>query len=222
MAETDPALAPFVAEFGTIDTGHIQRGPFARLEHRAMTDLDTAIANVDGDNDLFQAARNAARLLDWAQIYGGGGIDPKLAEGMLAAQAAGTYGCFEAHSIATGQFLLSPGVFYPLHTHAAPEIYYCVSGSIDIQHGIDQPPFTLTPGQYSVTPAHRVHSLAVGDEPVLLLYAWITDLKVPIWIWSQDDEGTWIRESWRREPGEPWLVAQSEPVSPQAMAEAHP
>jgi len=218
---TDPDLAGFVKELETIDTSVVQRGPFARLEHPTMAMLGMALEAADGDPALLPAAIEAARVLDWGQIYDGGGMDPALAEGMLAAQAAGTYGCFPGKTIATGFFLLAPDVHYALHTHAATEIYYCLSGTIDIQHGVDASPFALTPGNYSITPPDRVHSLSVRSEPVLMVYAWIGELSCPIWLWSRETNGDWIRERWMRKPGEPWKVEEREPISEEAMAAAH-
>lgn len=217
----DPALASFVKELQTIDTSVVQRGPFPRLEHPTMAMLDKALKAAEGDATLLPVATEAARVLDWGQIYDGGGLDPALAEGMLAAQAAGTYGCFEGKTIATGLFLLAPGVKYALHTHAATEIYYCLSGIIDIQHGIDAEPFAVTPGNYSITPPDRVHSLSVRSEPVLLIYTWIDELSCPIWLWSQEANGSWLRERWMRKPGESWRVEEREPISDEAMAAAH-
>ncbi|NNE23109.1 MAG: cupin domain-containing protein [Rhizobiales bacterium] len=217
----DPALAGFVKELKTIDTSVIQRGPLPRLEHPTMAMLDKALEAAEGDATLLPSAAEAARVLDWGQIYDDGSMDPALTEGMLAAQAAGTYGCFSGKTVATGFFLLAPGVHYALHTHAATEIYYCLSGIIDIQHGIDAAPFAVTPGNYSITPADRVHSLSVRSEPVLMIYAWIGELSCPIWLWSQDNDGGWIRERWMRKPGEPWKVEEREVISDEAMAVAH-
>jgi mannose-6-phosphate isomerase-like protein (cupin superfamily) len=221
-AQDDPALLPFVAELNKVDTTSLQREPLPRLDHPAMKMLDRAVERAEADEALLPIARKAAHELNWSQVYAGGGdIDPAIVDGMMAAQAAGSYGCFAADNIATGQFLLTPGVHYPLHTHAAREIYYCISGRIEIQHGVDGTPFALTPGKYSITPPHRLHALTVGEEPVLLLYAWIGEINVPLWIWSQDDDDVWWRQSWRRPPGKSWTVENSEPVSPQAMREAH-
>ena len=219
-AAKDNALSPFVDELQSIDTSRVQRGPSPRLDHPAMRSLEPAIGKAAGPPQLVTAAVHAARHLDWSPVYGGGGIDPILAAGMLAAQAAGSYGCFASSTVATGQFLLAPGIFYPLHTHAAPEIYFCLSGKMEIQHGLEQPPFLLTPGDVSITPAHRLHSLRVGRDPVILLYVWIGDLTAPMWIWSQADGSSWQRQSWRRKPGEPWTVEQTEPVTPALMLQA--
>ena len=218
---TNPQLADFVKELETIDTSAIQRGPFPRLEHPTMAMLETALKTAQGNAALLPLAIEVARVLDWGQIYDEGAMDPALAEGMLAAQAAGTYGCFAGKTIATGLFLLAPGVNYALHTHAATEIYYCLSGTIDIQHGIDAEPFDLTPGNYSITPPDRVHSLSVRSEPVLMIYAWIGELSCPIWLWSQEANNRWIRERWMRKPGEPWKVEEREVISDAAMAAAH-
>lgn len=217
----DPLLAPFATELARVDTSVIQRGPQPRPAHPTLALLEPALATADGDTRLVQAASAAARHLDWGQIYQEGALDPALVDGMFAAQAAGTYGRFRGESVAAGLFFIAPGVHYPLHTHAAEEIYYCVSGTIDIQHGIGRPAFAVAAGDYSITPSGRVHALTTRDAPVLMVYVWIGDIHVPIWIWQQLADGAWSRERWQRRPGEPWKVAEREPVSEAAMAEAH-
>lgn len=160
---------------------------------------------------------NAVKSLDWGQVYGGGGIDAALAEGMFAAQAAGTYGVFESQELACGLFLLGPNVYYPLHTHAAHEVYHCLAGQIEITHKLNETPFTLYPDQSSETPSGRLHSLKTDSSPVLLAYIWMGDITAPTWWWEQGHDGSWIRTAWRRNPGESWKVDCSEPVDDNAF-----
>lgn len=217
----DAHVAPFIAQLRKVDANQQIRGPRPRLEHGAMTHLDQAIESAKTDTKLGQAAIEAARALDWLQLYGGGGVDPVLAEGMLAAQVAGSYGCFSSEDVATGQFLLAPGIEYPLHTHAAAEMYYCISGTLTLQHGIDGKRFDVPAGSYSITPPHRLHALWTSHEPVLLLYTWIGEINCPIWLWEDDNSGGWVRNSWKRSPGQSWQVEHSESVTPEVMREAH-
>lgn len=213
----DPDLAPFIAALKRIEMGGLQRGPRPTLDHPAMAQLERTLANVD------PTVAAAARELDWSQVFAGGGIEPTLAEGMLAAQFAGSYGRFPSDEISTGQFLLAPGVSYPLHSHAASEVYHCRSGTLRLQHGVDGEPFEITPGSYSITPSHRLHALEVIGDPVLLSYIWIGEMTAPNWWWSQDEEsGGWQRTAWTRIPGEPWKPGLSEPVTDEIMTEAHP
>jgi quercetin dioxygenase-like cupin family protein len=185
------------------------------LIHPAMDHLE---ALVDQAWDPRFAA--AAKDLDWSQVYSGGGIDPTLSEGMLSAQFAGTYGRHPSMSVATGLFLLAPGVHYPLHTHDASEIYLCVSGRLQLCHGIGGAPFDIREGELSLTPSGRAHSLTTYSEPVLLAYVWVGDLMASTWWWEHDETEGWMRSSWKRIPGEPWKKTGTEPLSESQIREA--
>ena len=55
-----------------------------------------------------------------------------------------------------GLLLIAPGVHYPLHTHAADEVYYVVSGEIGIRHGTANEPLRISAPGYRITPPSRV------------------------------------------------------------------
>ena len=99
-------------------------------------------------------------------MFTGGGIDPILADGMIAAQLAGSHGRIPNDQIACGLFLLSPGVRYPLTLMLQKKL----SRTLRLQHRLERATFNLRPGQYSHTPPHRLHSLQVAEAPVLLAY----------------------------------------------------
>lgn len=224
-ARAGDAVASFAAALRRINRAGAVRGPRPRLEHAAMTALDRARAAAPQDTTLPAAGAEAAVHLDWLQVFEGGGVDPALADGMLAAQIAGSYGCFPSEEAACGLFLLAPGVVYPPHTHAAAELYVCLSGVIRIRHGVEEggagAPIDLTPGARSVTPPHRLHALEVGPDPVLLAYVWTGALLDPIWWWEEDGVGGWRRTRWRRPPGRAWRADRVEPVTAAVMAQAH-
>lgn len=215
-AHVDDTLAPFSNALAAVDTNKIQRGPVPALTHPGMTDLQAAIAASDDRTGLLPLATG----FDWSKVFAGGGIDPALADNMLAAQVVGTYGCFASETVAAGYFLLRPGVQYPFHTHRAAEVYLCLSGVMGLQHGIDGRPFDIGCGDHSVTPPDRLHELTVGSEPVVVAYVWHGDLTAPAWWWSRTDDG-WQRTLWRRKPGESWMAEHSEPVSGASWVEAH-
>lgn len=219
-AKVDPGLVPFAQDLSEVRTDAVQRGPFERLDHPAMAHLEQALGLAKGRDAALGPALEAARTLDWLRTFAGGGIEESLAQGMLAAQAAGTYGCFASRTLAAGLFLLAPGIRYPLHTHAAAEIYYCIAGRLRIQHGLDGAPFELAAGGYSITPPNRLHALETGTEPALLIYVWRGDLGGPNWWWSRHEDGAWQRTAWLRKPGESWKPSRSEPVTEEVMLEA--
>jgi hypothetical protein len=110
-------------------------------------------------------------------------------------------------------------VHYPLHTHGAEEVYYCLSGRIAVQHGRTGAPVELTPGRLSRTPPHRLHSLTTGAVPVLLAYVWIGAVDAPNWWWRAAAQG-WQRARWSRQPDGSWRKTGEEAVTPAALAEA--
>jgi quercetin dioxygenase-like cupin family protein len=214
-AAKEAEVTQFSAALEQIDLTAEKRPRKPLLIHPAMDHLE---ALVDQAWDPRFAA--AAKDLDWSQVYSGGGIDPTLSEGMLSAQFAGTYGRHPSMSVATGLFLLAPGVHYPLHTHDASEIYLCVSGRLQLCHGIGGAPFDIREGELSLTPSGRAHSLTTYSEPVLLAYVWVGDLMASTWWWEQDETEGWMRSSWKRIPGEPWKKTGTEPLSESQIREA--
>ena len=211
----DPQLASFVAEIEAMDCSRAreilpQARPAAVERH-----LGSALAALTCAEPLAQAVRDLAEPLPWYQIFQGDGIEPNLAAGLVAGQVAGQVGLVESQRIRTGLFLLAPGIHYPLHQHAALELYYVVSGALTLQWGRGGTPFTLTPDQWSVTPCHQLHALTIGDAPCLLIYAWVGEVEAPNWWWEKDGAGQWQRVCWERQPDARWLRTRKEAITAQ-------
>lgn len=221
-AARQPALAPFAERLERIDCSAARFDHARPFAHRTMAHLAPALEAASGAVEILATVRAVAEAeaAKWYQIYAGAGVDPALAEGMLAAQIAGQTGIVASGEIRSGMFLLAPGIHYPLHTHGASEIYYCLSGTLTLLHGRQGPPFDLTPGQLSLTPPHRLHSLTTGPRPVLMLYAWIGEVDSPNWWWAEDAAGNWRRACWERQPDGSWAKTGDEPVTAAHLAEA--
>ena len=215
LLDNKKELRPFLDALDGIDLGAATRPKKPILKHPTMSYL-SEVTKKAFDPRFARAARD----LDWSQVYAGGGLDPALAEGMLAAQFVGTYGRYSSLKVAAGLFLLAPNVHYPLHTHEAAEVYLCVSGRLQLRHGIQAATFDITPGQLSITPSGRVHELNTHKEPTLLAYIWIGDLMTPTWWWEQTRTGGWQRTSWERIPGQPWKKTGIEALSDGLIREA--
>jgi len=215
----DPALAPFLAPLAATDLSGPRPARDVAPGLTALGHLAPLLAGAAGDPAVLAAARRLAPLLDWYRIYQGPGIDPALAEGMLAGQVVGQAGLVPNAAFRAGLFLLGPGIHYPLHTHAAAEVYYALSGRLTLAHGLGAAPFELRAGSYSVTPPDRLHSLATGSGPVLLAYLWAGEVDAPIWVWEQAAAG-WQRVNWARRSDGSWARARVEPVGPDQLREA--
>ncbi len=188
--------------------------------------LETALAGMAGDAAMVAAARAAAARVGWYRVYDGAdaatGIAPDLAAGMFGGQVAGSRGLIGFGGVLCGLFLLAPGIHYPLHTHAATELYYCLSGNLSVEHGVDGERFTLAPSDHSVTPSHRLHALSTGNAPVLLAYAWVDEQSAPIWMWERDATTPlgWRRRSWTRRADASWQCRDDEPVDTESFRRA--
>jgi len=217
---SEPVLSRFIEELEAIDCS-AYRIVSAKVSPPTVTNhLETALDRTGCAQLTADAVRQLARLVEWYEIFQGEGIDRDLARGLVAGQVAGPVGIVASSSIRAGLFLLAPDIHYPLHQHAALEIYFVVSGMLILQHGRSGTAFHLRPGQWSVTPCHRVHSLTTHGDPCLVIYAWIGEFDAPNWWWEQVHGGTWRRVRWERQPDARWLRTAHEPVTEEVLKEA--
>ena len=211
-AEADASLAPLIAALGQTKCLEDAVAAPCVVQDR----LDTALANIQTDQGLADAIQAFAPFAGWYRMLEEAPVDPTLSEGLVVGRPE-----LPADAPArVGLFLLAPNLYYPLHQHAALEVYFAVAGEIHLQHRSDGVPFHLPPGQHSVTPSNRVHSLTTGDAPCLLAYAWAGNLTAPGWWWDQNPDGNWQRTRWdRREDGR-WIQFDTQPITPEIWAEA--
>ena len=151
-----------------------------------------------------------ADQLDWYQIFDHGYAPETLSNGMMAGQVIGGRGLLRSGDHYFGLFLVAPHVTYPLHQHAALEIYCVLSGEIFIRHGRDKAAMHITAGGHSVTPPYQVHELRTGETACLMAYGWTGDLVGENWWWEQQRDGKWDRVCWRRMPDSSWRIAERE------------
>lgn len=78
---------------------------------------------------------------------------------------------FVSDKLRFGVFLLAPNTIYPLHSHAAEEIYIPISGSGKWR--LQNSPYeTRKLGSVIHVQLWVPHALRSGKEPLLMLYAW--------------------------------------------------
>lgn len=192
-AKCDNALAEFVEALSGVTAVRQNYGTYDG-EHSLLDLLNDVLGDASGPTEMIDAVAVMASTAGWYQTYGGDGIDAAMASSMLAKQVVGPRGLIASESMRTGLFLLAPDFVYPMHEHAATEVYYVHSGTIDIQNGIDSAPRCVHAGEYSVTPSATPHALYTRDEPVLILYVWSGDVTAPIWWWIENENGDWTKE----------------------------
>ena len=216
MSLDDPELASFAegAEAFTC-VARPEQGPPAKAP-LAERFLDEALAGLACPAPLADAIRAFAPTVDWYRILDGAPADPDLVEGLMVGRPEPAPGA----PARVGLFLIAPGVHYPLHQHAADEVYYVISGSVRIQHCTTGTPFEVPAGSFSITPPNRVHALTTGDVPCLIAYVWVGEMAKPGWWWDRDPSGQWHRTRWERGPDGRWEKFGREPVGTAVWREA--
>ena len=217
LAAKDQALEKFLSELRRVDLRRDFRDRPGEVERSAPHSLGRALSDVLPEWKLGNAVVSVAPLLDWRQVYRSDEIDPHLQRNMSMASLAIRCHGLDSKSLYVGLFLLATYTNYPLHSHTAPEVYYCISGRLTLQHGIDGEPFCLVPGKHSVTPSERLHALRTGNEPALLFYIWLQRPKSENWWWAQEPDGSWVRSAWQWESDGRWVRIGREAVSAETM-----
>ena len=148
--------------------------------------------------------------LSWYLIYESATDWPALAGGMAAGQMIGRRGLWQSEDLLAGVMMMAPDLHYPLHQHAALELYFVLSGTVTVQHGRQAAPQRIGPGEWSITPPHQVHALQSGDQGCLIFYLWTDELTDENWWWEERDDGRWDRVCWRRQPDSSWCESHRE------------
>jgi len=84
-----------------------------------------------------------------------------------------TTALYISDKVFAGLVLQGPRVLYPPHVHKAAEVYWVISGTADWQLGDNWS--THGPGAVIFHDTGVRHATITGDEPQLLLFAWVTD-----------------------------------------------
>lgn len=112
-----------------------------------------------------------ARELTWGQTYAAEDISAAFLERYGWCELLGQRGHFASGELALGVLLLGPETAYPLHSHAAEEIYIVLSGEAAWRKGAagEKP---LPPGSVVHHPPWTPHAMRTEDAPLLALYLW--------------------------------------------------
>ena len=87
----------------------------------------------------------------------------------------GPEGMFPSQDLRFGAFMISPHTVYPLHAHAAKELYIVIGGS-GRWWIADTPYAPRGVGDVVHIPSWTPHAIRTGDEPVLTLWVWMGDV----------------------------------------------
>jgi hypothetical protein len=115
-----------------------------------------------------------AQDLNWS-----GGSEFKMPSGFQGrfayCEIAGPNGMIRAEGFRFGAYLQFPDTWYPVHSHAAEELYFILSGTAQwTRDSIDDQP--EPPGTLIRHTAHEGHATRTLTEPLLALWAWHGDI----------------------------------------------
>ncbi|MEM8646484.1 MAG: dimethylsulfonioproprionate lyase family protein [Pseudomonadota bacterium] len=90
-------------------------------------------------------------------------------------QVIGRGGLFLADDLMLGMFAMGPNIFYPKHNHAAPELYYQLTGTHKWQRG--DGPWTSSGSPAMIWhDGYEVHATETLDVPFLSIWMWSKDV----------------------------------------------
>lgn len=190
-AAAEPVLQPFINNVLGVASAQAQPITDPCRDHPALPFLEPALSALRAEPGLCKAAQALAPHLSFGSTYAAQGKLADVAPRMVWSEIAGPNGLVRDDSRRLGLFLLAPQLHYPLHGHVAEEIYFVLSGALDVEHGFDGKRVALAPGGCYRTPSGQAHALHIGQQPVLMVYCWIGDYAVPTWFHERDASGHW-------------------------------
>ena len=159
---------PFLRDWPTEDALRPQDArPLPVLDHLAAARAAASPTTAP----FVDALARDARALDWGQTYSASEVDPAFLDRYGWTEFVGLRGPRPSETLACGVLMLGPQADYPLHAHAAEELYLPIAGAALWRRG-DEDFATRLPGTPIHHPSFMPHAMRTGAEPLLALYLW--------------------------------------------------
>lgn len=101
-------------------------------------------------------------------------------ENAAYAEIIGTSGLFTGDDFRMGLMLLGPGLHYIDHYHAAPELYWLLTGPIEYSRSQGHFKPVGTASTIWNKP-NEIHAMKTGERPLLAVWAWANDVnRLPV------------------------------------------
>lgn len=92
-------------------------------------------------------------------------------------EIAGPDGMIAAEGFRFGTYIQHAETWYPLHSHAAEELYFILSGTAEwTRDGVKAQP--EPPGTLIRHASHEGHATWTRTEPMLAIWAWVGDISI--------------------------------------------
>jgi hypothetical protein len=124
--------------------------------------------------DLFQAISQTSTDLSWRRP-GFGKIPDAIANQMAVCEIIGPTGQIKHETVRAGLLFQAPNITYPRHSHAAEEIYFPLTGSVDWQ--TDNAIWCQhEAGSFIHHLPYQPHAIRTGKIPLLTIWGWTGDI----------------------------------------------
>ena len=124
--------------------------------------------------DLFQAISQTSTDLSWRRP-GFGKIPDAIANQMAVCEIIGPTGQIKHETVRAGLLFQAPNITYPSHSHAAEEIYFPLTGSVDWQ--TDNAIWCQhEAGTFIHHLPFQPHAIRTGKIPLLTIWGWTRDI----------------------------------------------
>ena len=125
-------------------------------------------------NNLINLLANCIHHLRWREA-GFGKMPKEISHQICVTELIGPAGFFKHSDIRIGLLLQRPETIYPMHQHAAEELYFILSGNAywAVDHETLKP---KPPKSFVHHNSNQSHCITTGEEPLLALWGWTGDI----------------------------------------------
>jgi hypothetical protein len=130
--------------------------------------------------DVAAALAGIEEFLHWRQNpnYSDQLLGPGYMDNYAYAELIGPHGFFAGDDFLMGLLLLGPGIHYRDHHHAAPELYWLLTGPSEWRQGSGD--FVMREaGETIWHEPHIVHATRTLTSPLLAVWVWTRDVSEP-------------------------------------------
>ncbi len=165
-----------------LDNSHtaLTENPVLPAERAALLDQSIASINEPALQPIAEQIRLARNRLTWRVDYGlfypeEADVGQAYRDGNMHTEFIGPNGCvFRDDDFSLGLFMLAPKTFYRDHDHAAPELYYNLTGPCGWR--FDKGPWQdIAAGSLIWNPEGLAHAMRTYEQPFLSVYSWTSN-----------------------------------------------
>lgn len=140
---------------------------------RALAHLPTLLQKDQHDplRPLADAIGAVTESLSWTPFYRRSALTEGFVDAFAVTEVIGPSGPLISDNLIMFMFVMDAHTIYPLHWHAAEELYFVLSGTPAYQVG-NQAWQTRHPGDVVHVPSYVPHAIHNADDPMLVLQVW--------------------------------------------------